>query len=917
MSSVTSSLYINGTLVDRAANRITLNQLSFGIEHEESLDFTQEIAPSFQGTISEGQSVKLTMTDGTTTVTVFNGQVASHVPNNIGTGTISIGYHCVGIRFLANNIFTTGSDGVGTVSFNMPFTDDNWFVNLSALSVGQIVQNYLGLHNTQLSALGITLPPAADLAPLTVVPINLVVLSGRIIDAMNGFLAQWSPKYQLYIDPTSLQFRIVDVTNPANTDTFSLDCDDDPITVDSLSVDTTNCYTRVVTRGLANIDAAILDQIALTLKPGWTHTQETNWTLSDFLSPSNSCTGTLSSLTTGSVTVTPTKGVLSWPINYWNGGTISLILAGGGVQMSIVREVTSVSACAAGGSATVVFDVAIDSLSYTTFEIRGMITGDNLVWRKYVIPDTVVRASDNSPINRHLVKRLSHSVAWAPIDNSVALTISPQGEVYYSSGAFFATFQIYPTNDGITPGYIIFDQPTCLISGSSQASMLAGHPDQVPTDVKVLLPYSQGALSAQAPVSGYEGTAFTEYGIQRTWYRDFPDWKYAQQSNNMGQLAQQILDSVKNAVVSGSLTYYGCPIQAMQLGRGLNITGGLADGTILETMNIAVRQIHVTWPEGAGSAQVCVFEFTNRRKPFLGESLYLHPVQTTPTTMGGQLSGTMMATPELAAKQLEDAQKKIAETKFAGAITRNKEGEEKIVAKRQADAREFMDQLNRTMAAPAVAGMGGVTGIAAGGMADVGAMARQGMMGLAAPTLEGMQQSIMAGPGQALANLQAAQEGPAPFTDTLGPMPAQRPQRRRPMTAGARARAEARARRAELRRAGREPMAGGMGMAELGAGPAADLARSRAARLSAAKAISTERARRSERIKAERAAKAGRKEELRAAGATPSVGGMGMAELGSGPAADLARRRASEAAAAKAVRERRIKRLKPPPGTEL
>ena len=398
MPNATATLTIAGSVVNRGLRRITLQRMSYGLDVEWALDFTAEVVGTLAGPYSEGQSVAVSLTKSGTTVQVFAGAIASAVVAGIGTGTISVGYHCVGSRFLANQVITTNTDGTGRVVYNLPTTDTNWIASLSGLTVGQIVGDYLSLHSSQLAALGITLPPGGDLSPLVIVPLDPVVLTGRILDAVNGLLAQWSQKYQLYLDPATLTLRIVDMTTPPATDTFTLDSD--PVTVGSLSSDVSNCYTKVVLRGGANIDAAILDQLQGTLVPGWTHAQELAWKWSDYANPANSCQGTISAMTSNTVTLSPTIGILAWALDYWNQGTISVafgVVGGlGSIQLFETRQVVSCTATS-GGSATITVDSPFTSTSYTSFEMRGVLQGENLVYRLYTIPSSVQRPSDGSP----------------------------------------------------------------------------------------------------------------------------------------------------------------------------------------------------------------------------------------------------------------------------------------------------------------------------------------------------------------------------------------------------------------------------------------------------------------------------------------------------------------------------------------
>lgn len=643
---ITSILKIGATLatvapVDRAANRVTVQRVHFGIQGEEGLDFCQEVAGSLSGSYSPGQWATLALTDGTTTRTVFVGRITSITPAGLGTGPISVGYHARGLRYVANQVITTSTaDGTGRLVYNLPHTDINWTQNLSGLSVGTILGDYLAMHSSQLTALGIAQPPSGDLSPLTVVPADPVVMAGRILDMADALLAQWGcGKYQLFVDPDAMQLRILDTTAlPAATLTFGTD----PIQLPSFTVDVANCYTSVVLRGGGNSSAMVCSLSSGTLAEGWTSAQEASWTIDAFLYPSNSVLGTIASMTTSSVTADAFTGpVTTWPVNYWNGAQIWVQYGFGSnfggttatTQFSETAEVTAVTATS-GGSATFTVDTPFTNISYTSIEVRGAPTGEALVYRQYTIPDTV-KTPDGLQLNLHLTKVLLGSVPWSPTDGIVTQATGPQGEIYYSSGCtgdkqvLSQTFQIYPTPDGTTAGYIVFDNPTCL-AFSSESSLKAGTPDGKACDVKVLLPYSRGALSAQAPTSGYAGTAYANYGWQNTLYRDYPNWVLKGQATQMGTLASNFLDTVKDAVIDGSVIYHGVPLALMALGQSLNLTGGLATGSVLASMACPIRAITLEWPDYGGAYQVTQLHCSNRRKPYSGDTLFLHPLAQRP-----------------------------------------------------------------------------------------------------------------------------------------------------------------------------------------------------------------------------------------------------------------------------------------------
>ena len=104
----------------------------------------------------------------------------------MGSGPINIGYKANGLNWLANQVWTTGLNGSGTISFNLPQTDPQYIASQSGLNVGQILTSLYNSHSAQLSALGITSFNSSDLAALTVVPPTRVDISGRLLECGHG-----------------------------------------------------------------------------------------------------------------------------------------------------------------------------------------------------------------------------------------------------------------------------------------------------------------------------------------------------------------------------------------------------------------------------------------------------------------------------------------------------------------------------------------------------------------------------------------------------------------------------------------------------------------------------------------------------------------------------------------------------------
>ncbi|WP_165231348.1 hypothetical protein, partial [Aquisphaera insulae] len=272
-----SVLAINGSVVNRGAARIVLNRLTLSMDGPGSLEFT-ELVTTTPGSYRQGWPVTLTV-DGTLR---FTGVIVSLHPSGIGSGPISVGYRCLDLTWLANQIPITASDGTGTLTFNLPSTDDDYVPSLSGLSIGDILKRLYDGHAAQLAATGITggYDPV-ELAALTAVPTAPVVLQGRLWNAVVGLLAQWCNKYGSWISADGVIHHPSLLSLPTTT----LTLDGDPVVLDDIAEAFLECYTRVVLRGGPWVEAAYLSLADGLVAPRWTAAEQAAWTISDFLTP--------------------------------------------------------------------------------------------------------------------------------------------------------------------------------------------------------------------------------------------------------------------------------------------------------------------------------------------------------------------------------------------------------------------------------------------------------------------------------------------------------------------------------------------------------------------------------------------------------------------------------------------------------
>lgn len=646
-----SVLTIGGATIDRADNatRCILNRLTLSLDQPDALEFAQ-VGTTLPGAWHPGQAVTLTV-DG---ALAFSGQVTSRHPAT-GPGGITVGYRALGLKWLANRIpVTNGQDGTGQIVYNLPSSDDDYIASESGLSVGTILSDVFTAHATALAALGITTDAttASQLAALTIVPDEPVLFQGsRLWNSIEDFLTQWYPQYAAYI-PAAGTIRVVDTTAfPATTYTL----DSDPVELESIAEDASECASRVVLRGYADVEPAYLSLAAATLSEAFTATDKAAWTWYSFTQPAGAAdSGTISTVTSTQVTVSSSDATTTWSVNYWSGieGWIFVYdPAATGITFGEWRHITANTALGAGGTSVITLDLPLNNSGYTAYTIAGQPLGTSETWRTYNVVPTYV--------GQHLVKQFPRSVPWRATD-SVVQTNYPAAVVCWSSSGsppfieFPATFEVLPLT-----GQIRFSEPTVRIFGTLSNLELGGsHTDGIPDDIQVLVPYSRGALTAVYPpdvggVAQYDGPAHALYGLERTYYRDYRNWVYAGDATSYQALAQQVWNTVNAPVIEGTLAYQGKLSAALTLGTSLNLTGnGYTTG--YEAIAAAVRTVTLEWPQEGATPWVTRLEFSTRRRAYSGDKLYEHPMFAAGSPFAFQ-EGTLAPTAAAAQASLSGA----------------------------------------------------------------------------------------------------------------------------------------------------------------------------------------------------------------------------------------------------------------------
>lgn len=365
----------------------------------------------------------------------------------------------------------------------------------------------------------------------------------------------------------------------------------------------------------ATVSGGILSSVAVT-SGGSGYTTTPTVTIGS-ATGSGSDSGTCTCPSTTTVTVTSSNPAMTWPSDYWDQtstgrqGTIYLAYSiGTGVTTYAQRRIVANTALTAGGTSTLTLDRALPIMNYDSYVIRGLAKTSAAVWTTYALPSWA------APL---IAKQSTYPFPYISSSGlGITLTSGPMGIVLYPSNG--ATGEIaYPIQTNPGAGTVYFAYPTFVAAGF-----------QVPTEVRALIPIYTASNQAFAPSSStYAGTAHTVENISRRLTVTIGAWRDPANQSAMDAYAADLLDSVKDTVVEGTVTLLDLNTTFLSMGQAINIAGnGYTTGW--EASSIAalpVLECQVTWPIAGDLDHVMTLRCSNRRA-HLSESAFLKPDRT-------------------------------------------------------------------------------------------------------------------------------------------------------------------------------------------------------------------------------------------------------------------------------------------------
>ena len=266
-------------------------------------------------------------------------------------------------------------------------------------------------------------------------------------------------------------------------------------------------------------------------------------------------------------------------------------------------QITANTSLSAGGTSTLTITPAAPATTYNSYQIYGTAGGASFVWRRYSVTNAAIAAQ--------LANYFPYPVAYRNSDGTSATLVStPCGTVFDGLEQSGIGIAVDPT-----AGTILAAKPTALVFSADGVT-----PNPV-TNFQVFVPVNTGALTTVWPASGYEGTAYTALGIQRTKTISVNDWRDISNLANMTLFASEYLDCVKDVVYEGSLPYYGLLNTPLLWGHSLDILGSTYP-TGWEALGLPIVAVDLEYQERSGATNyVTTLSFSNRRAPFTGAAL--------------------------------------------------------------------------------------------------------------------------------------------------------------------------------------------------------------------------------------------------------------------------------------------------------
>lgn len=549
--------------------------------------------------------------------------------SDLGWGKV---YQCRDLRARGDKVPFTDDNSLGSyATYNYDAEDPDKIDARLGRTVGEIVADVLTMQDnadaldgfgiggyTSLGPPSLPAETVADLAAMTIIPPNPVRIGGDcLLRSITAFLGQWAPNHAMWVRPDGV-IRFLDQRAPAEA-VLTLDDCDGRIEPPSISRSVAECFQRVVVRGKAVALPKLLTLLNDGLVEDFGYGAVSNsaakaaWTPEEFLRDQDARSiGSCSCTDTTHVVLTSSPGTQAWASNEWDQSHRRGVLyvwstTNTGYDKFFASRVVSNTSKSSGGTSTFTLETPLPDLTFDNYILRGISSGASLVWRKYKAADSTIAAS--------LARRFTYPVPYVNAGGSAAsLTSYPQASVVWSLPGSTTPLEFFDPIVAIdlANGTFLLGTPTYNYSNAP------------PTDVRILAAVNTSVLQAIKPASGYEGTSHAVEGLEDTLTITLDSWRDPANQANVEAFAQDQLDSVKDAVIEGSVTIRDLFTPSLAFGLGLSFdAAGYSTGW--ETLNAPVTEVEITWNNRASASHYVTRMQVSTRRASCNASAYLQP----------------------------------------------------------------------------------------------------------------------------------------------------------------------------------------------------------------------------------------------------------------------------------------------------
>lgn len=561
-----------GNPVDLDAENLSVGPYQMSLGRGATLDITQSVEHT-SPTFGLGDEVRYELDDGTT---VFLGDVLSRdQAGNPGQETIT--YHCSGLRARARLVWAE-RDGIPRLTYNLRQEDeerDDAFVDMT---VGEIIADLFDTHDTLLRDAGAA--PAVgniytqnDLDAMTAVPGPLQLDTQNFDEAIQAVL-RTQPQFRYVIDANTQRwtfFRPADSALATYTPTYNSTADPDSRPLSSLVSPSLGDgrYTAVRIVGAREPTCITLYLSNNELTPLWDSSLENQW--STRVVNNIQDRGSVDSSTVTTITDTSKD----WDPGWWVGARVIVWVT---TDDQLVGTVT----------ANTTDTLTIDGEDMTgatglVYQLTFVDPRDNpmfLVFRYFQVTDTAKRRINRVISGAPGCESLAGRCAQVRMGNQL-----PNGEWSWSEVPAF-----FDWNNGI------FWTRAPLINPFASNPFLPGQ-SQLADDVSLTYEYLGEPLTARSPSSGFSGTAFTLFGLQRELVRYEPSWKTVNNQTAWETVAAGYLETVQDVLWKGSVPSLGQEWGIRLLQRRVNIAevddSGASVTTGFESINAVLHSVAI------------------------------------------------------------------------------------------------------------------------------------------------------------------------------------------------------------------------------------------------------------------------------------------------------------------------------------